>query len=179
MDIQHQNMVKVIKKKKLNKYIDEYIVSGVIDDILDFDCRDFKVWAAVINDGLRDRKPQNIKTFIDLILDLFEHKVLDNRNSSFETSVIKWLCIQLDESYTDCPKFCKYVGKLFGNLVYHEYLKPDATFSFFTKKYKEFSEYATKAKKIKINKVIRFSVEELEYLQAHQRTINIVEKYRQ
>eukprot|EP00488_Nonionellina_sp_1-RS-2012_P002646 TRINITY_DN5186_c0_g1_i1.p1 TRINITY_DN5186_c0_g1~~TRINITY_DN5186_c0_g1_i1.p1 ORF type:complete len:110 (-),score=29.21 TRINITY_DN5186_c0_g1_i1:43-372(-) len=58
--------------RQLSGYIDEYIASGVIDDIIDLNCQDFKVWASVINDGFRDRKTAEIHHFINLILDLFE-----------------------------------------------------------------------------------------------------------
>jgi len=113
------------QKRKLNGFIDEYVASGVMDDILDYNCTDYKVWAAVINDGLRDRKSSQIKPFIDLVIDLFEQGVLDNRQANFVNIVVKYLTIQLDESSMDCPNFTRYVAQLFANLVYNEYLKAE------------------------------------------------------
>jgi len=47
----------------------------------------------------------------------------------------------------------------------------------FTKKYKEYSEYQNHAKKKTINKVIKFSIEELDYLQAPQSLISKINRF--
>eukprot|EP00483_Globobulimina_turgida_P001501 UN01503 len=101
--------------KSLSGYIDEYMASGVIDDILDLNCSDFKVWASVINNGLRDRKSDQIRDFLELILELFEQNILNNQGANFVNIVVKYLVIRLDDSSMDCSNFTKYVAELFAN----------------------------------------------------------------
>jgi len=162
---------------KLKGYISEYLASGDISDILDYlneTGSDYKVWASVINDGFRDRKSSEIEYFIQLIVELFHKKILNNKQNDFINVVVKYLCIQFDDSSMDCPNFKKYVGKLFANLSFNKYVIADKCYSYFIKKYQEYSEYKDIAKKKNINKLIGYSIEELQYLQASQSMINTI-----
>ena len=112
-----------------------------------------------------------------MIVDLFEHELLHNRQSNFVNIIVKYLCIQTDESSEDCPNFCRYVGKLFAHLCYANYVAADSCYKYFIKKYKEYSESQTKAQIRNINKLIEASCDELHHLQAPQSFITKVKRY--
>ena len=164
-------------KQKLNGYINEYLASGVADDIIELNCHDVDIWKDVINDSLRDKRTSEIDNFIDLIMEMFKKNVLSNKGAQFINVVINHLAKELDESSMDCPKFKNYIAKLFAKLCYNGYLKPDPCYNFFIKKYKEHSEYQSIAQKKTINKIIQYSIDELQHLKAKQSLISKIKKY--
>eukprot|EP01084_Bolivina_argentea_P277283 473336_1 len=162
---------------RLKPLVDEYLISGEMDDILCCECDDFALWAQLINDGLRDRKSTQMERFIGLIIELFEHNVLHNKCAIFVHVIVQHLALELDDSSIDCPMMIQYIAQLFAQLCHYQYLVVDDVYDYFIQEYMTHSQYLMSAKKKNMNKLIQYSVGRLKQSQASQRLIANINKY--
>jgi len=162
---------------KLRRRIDEYIVTGVIDEIVDLEVTDLRVWRAVINDGLRDRKSSEIHHLIRMVEELFDAEVLSNKGGLFHDSVVKFLASQMDDSSVDCPNFGKYVGQMFAHLYNAEHMVADDLFGVFDRHYRDRSEMPKVARTKRFNKLVRASVEELNVLRCEPQYVEEIQAF--
>merc|ERR1712228_991756 len=165
-------------KSALNQCIENYFENGAVDEILKLNCRTFKIWGNVINDTFRDREQWQVYKFIDLMVVMFEHRVLHNKKEQeFNNVILQYLVIQSDLSAKKCRDYFKYIGYLLANLCFNNFLAPHECFSFWIKRYKEYSDEGKRGQKKNINVIIQYAVEELKRLNANARLIQKVKKF--
>jgi len=156
-------------KKKLKGCIKEYVASGVLDDILDCNIKDTKIWKFVLIDVLTNFRAKEIKFVIDCVLDCFENRIFSE--NSFQNDVVKYMVLQIDDNAVDCPMLYKYVGQLLAGITYNGYMKP-AVFTYFFKNYKEYSEMDKKSQKRSMSKLFDAALDEAERLGADRGFVN-------
>merc|ERR1711933_126514 len=138
-------------------------------------CKDMKVWGVMINDTLRDKNISEIKMFILLIVTLFNYGMM-KKGESFEMSVLKYLVMMSDVSAAQNPYFMQSVGELLATLCCCKHLNANASFVYFTKRYKEYSDRDKRGQKEMMRQFIMCSLQELQRLNASQKTIAQVSK---
>eukprot|EP00485_Elphidium_margaritaceum_P007895 CAMPEP_0202708538 /NCGR_PEP_ID=MMETSP1385-20130828/20718_1 /ASSEMBLY_ACC=CAM_ASM_000861 /TAXON_ID=933848 /ORGANISM="Elphidium margaritaceum" /LENGTH=976 /DNA_ID=CAMNT_0049367537 /DNA_START=135 /DNA_END=3065 /DNA_ORIENTATION=+ len=137
-------------KSKLRSYIEEYLASKVMDDLVEYNCSDLPIWAEVINDCLIDCRPAHIDAFIDLLIKLFEQEILHNQRGKFVDIVVQHLADGLNDSCVDCPMIVQYVAKLLVALCMQQYMPLDAAYNCFRSPH--------------LSKIIHFSIDECKQL---------------
>lgn len=164
-------------ESRLKKRINEYMITGVIDEIVDMGCDDLNLWRVLITNELGNRKSSEIQYVISMVNDLFEQRVFHNKGGAFHEAVVKFLAEQFDDSAVDCPNFGAYVGRLFAHLYNNEYLAADQLFSVFLQHYHHQSELGKGAKTKRLNKLVQASVDELNQLGCEPQYIRCIQKF--
>lgn len=162
-------------KRTLIAYIDEYLQNGQMDKILGLNCKDMKIWGIMINDTLRDKNPSEIKMFNNLIVALFNYGIMQ-KGERFEMSVLKYLVMMTDVSMVKNVYFTQAVGELLAILCHYKHLPASASYSYFCKWYKEYSDISKRGQKEVLHQFVTCSVQELQRLNASQKIIAQVAK---
>eukprot|EP01083_Nonionella_stella_P025329 69759_1 len=171
-------------QQRLVKYIDACLTSDsganfnpAMDKILDLNCRNYAIWASIINEMLRDKTASDIPKVVHLIVDLFTNNALNNKDNSFMNIVVDRLVIDLEDSLVKCPQFIGNVARLFAHLCFCECLNTTQCYTECIRKYKEYSAADSEGQQQNINQLIEHSVEELRLLHAPKILISKVNKF--
>merc|ERR1712228_791254 len=162
-------------KQTLIAYIDEYFSNGLMNKILNLNCKDMKIWGTIINDTLRDKTPVQIKMFTQLIVALFNYGIMQ-KGEEFEMSVLKYLVMMTDISCKQNAYFIQYVGELLAILCHYKHLHPNTCYTYFCKRYKEYSDRNKRGQKEILHQLIACSLQELQRLNSSQKIISQVSK---
>eukprot|EP00495_Collosphaeridae_sp_1-RS-2012_P000339 TRINITY_DN10231_c0_g1_i1.p1 TRINITY_DN10231_c0_g1~~TRINITY_DN10231_c0_g1_i1.p1 ORF type:complete len:100 (+),score=4.19 TRINITY_DN10231_c0_g1_i1:37-300(+) len=85
--------------------------------------------------------------------------------------------MQLDDACVDCPNMMRYVCRLFARLCHDKHFSVGLLYGSFTKRYRELSQHQNKAQKKQINKMLKYSQDELYNLGASQVVISKLDRY--
>ena len=160
-------------KNTLKECIEKYMASGVIDDVLDCNITDTKIWKFALIDMLTSYKIPKVRFVFDCVLECFENQIFEE--STFRDDVVKYLAIQVDDNAVDCPSIYRYVGRLLAGITCNRHMKP-TVFTYFFKRYKEYSELKKKSQKLFMSDLFDAALDEAKRLGAERSFVNKLER---